>query len=71
MTLRLNKIVLSALAIILGGALLFCSGEAATAKKPKAAKTSKRRQAVVYMPKPTGDIQEDLDKLFDQKLPRL
>lgn len=71
MTLRLNKIILSALAIILGGALFFCSGEAATAKKAKGSKKTKQRQSVSYMPKPTGDIQDDLDKLFDQKLPRL
>ena len=62
LTLRLNKIIVLTLAIILGGALLFSTGEAAKAKKSKASKTSKRRQSVVYMPKPTGDIQDDLDK---------
>jgi D-alanyl-D-alanine carboxypeptidase/D-alanyl-D-alanine-endopeptidase (penicillin-binding protein 4) len=71
LTLRFNKITLLALAIILGGALFFSSGEAAKAKKAKSRRSSRRSQAVVYMPKPTGDIQDDLDKLFDQKLPRL
>jgi PBP4 family serine-type D-alanyl-D-alanine carboxypeptidase len=71
LTLRLKKITLLALAIILGGALFFSSGEAAKAKKTKSRRSPRRRQSVVYMPKPTGDIQDDLDKLFDQKLPRL
>jgi len=68
---RLNKVILLVLAFILSGVLFFASEDAAAAKNTKATPKNKRRQSVFYMPKPTGDIQDDLDKLFDQKLPRL
>jgi D-alanyl-D-alanine carboxypeptidase/D-alanyl-D-alanine-endopeptidase (penicillin-binding protein 4) len=48
---------------------LSCSPADAAVSKKKT--SSKRKRTVFYLPKPTGDVQDDLDKLFEQKLPRI
>lgn len=42
--------------------------EAAAAKKKRVRRKASR---VFYLPKPTGDVQDDLDKLFSQRLGRM
>lgn len=43
---------------------------AASAAK-KAKKSGKKARQVFYLPKPTGDVQDDLDKLFSHKLGKM
>lgn len=56
------------LALLLAAAQSATTTEAAVAKKKK---TRRRPSRALYLPKPTGDVQEDLDKLFSQKLGRM
>lgn len=50
--------------------LIFVSGLFA-AKTPVKKAVTKRSRNVFYLPKPTGDVQEDLDKLLSSKLNRV
>ncbi|MRR09501.1 hypothetical protein EG831_05395, partial [bacterium] len=45
----------------------------ATARAPakKKGKPRRRPRTVFYLPRPTGDLHQDLDELFSQKLGRL
>jgi D-alanyl-D-alanine carboxypeptidase len=62
-------LLLLALSLLLTAAQTVPTAEAAAAKKTR--KSKKRTSRVFYLPKPTGDVQEDLDKLFSQKLGRM
>lgn len=55
--------------LILTGAL--CVSSAWGAKTSAKKTTKKKSTSVFYLPKPTGDVQEDLDKLLSKKLNRV
>lgn len=58
---------------LLAPALLLIALAAQSHLEAAAAKKKARRKAnrVFYLPKPTGDVQDDLDKLFSQRLGRM
>ncbi len=62
-------LALAAAALLLAALQTASVSEAAAAKKTK--KGRKKTSRVFYLPKPTGDVQEDLDNLFTQKLGRM
>jgi D-alanyl-D-alanine carboxypeptidase/D-alanyl-D-alanine-endopeptidase (penicillin-binding protein 4) len=61
--------ILAAAALVLAALQAWPPAAAAASKKAK--KSRKKSSRVFYLPKPTGDVQEDLDKLFSQKLGRM
>ena len=67
---------IAALAVLLGSPAASATKTAGrAAAKPAAgkakAKSKKRSRTVFYLPQPSGDLQQDLDQLFSQKLGRL
>lgn len=62
-----RALLLPALVLLLGTLPELTAPEAAAAKK----KPRKKSRQVFYLPQPTGDFQEDLDKLFSQKLGKM
>ncbi|MDI6740573.1 MAG: D-alanyl-D-alanine carboxypeptidase/D-alanyl-D-alanine-endopeptidase, partial [Candidatus Edwardsbacteria bacterium] len=74
--LRNKKFTVLTIAAIAGALLLEPVQAAVTKAAPKSAvkaKSSSRKKArtVFYLPKPTGDLQQDLDQLFSKKLGRI
>jgi D-alanyl-D-alanine carboxypeptidase/D-alanyl-D-alanine-endopeptidase (penicillin-binding protein 4) len=63
---KLHKTVLL---FFLASVLFACTAEGAKTIKKKTVK--KKSRSVFYLPKPTGDVQEDLDKLLSKKLNRV
>ncbi|HTY07649.1 MAG TPA: D-alanyl-D-alanine carboxypeptidase/D-alanyl-D-alanine-endopeptidase [Candidatus Edwardsbacteria bacterium] len=73
---RLSLLVLAAVALAAapqpaGRAAGTPAKAARAAAKPKGAKARQRVRTVFYLPEPSGDLQQDLDQLFSQKLGRL
>ena len=63
------KKYLGSVILLLAGVLFFAGISTAAVSTKKS--TKKKSKNVFYLPKPTGDIQEDLDKLLNKKLSRV